>query len=88
MSEQKTIKLTAKSVTIYSLRSHEVSAIANAVSNATHMACVNLHAQQCEAVGDSNISEAARVEIVMQLAKLSALIERAGFNQCNRINLP
>lgn len=71
---------------VYSMASSEVTAIENEVSNATHEACILLHTMQCEAVERTCYTPAARVEMVLQLAKLSNLIERAGFNQCRRIS--
>jgi hypothetical protein len=70
---------------MYTISSAEITAIENEVSNATHEACIALHAAQCDAVQRDCYTPAARVEMVLQLAKLSASIERAGFAQCRRI---
>lgn len=84
----KTIKAPAfiNSRTKYSMASSEVTAIENEVWNATHEACVIIHTLQCDAIQRECYTPAARVEMVLQLARLSTVIGRAGFNQCRQIS--
>ena len=72
--------------TMYSMASSEIAAIENEISTATHEACLMVHSMQCDAVQRECYTPAARVEMVLQLAKLTAAIERAGFNQCRKIS--
>jgi hypothetical protein len=67
------------------ISSAEITAIENEVSNATHEAAILLHNMQCDAVQRECYTPAARVEMVLQLAKLSDTVVRVGMNQCRRI---
>lgn len=66
---------------MYTISSAEVTAIENEVHNAIHEACVRIHMVQCDAVQREQYTPAARVEMVLQLAKLSQSVQRAGYRQ-------
>ena len=71
-------------ITIYTMRQSEVNDVENVLSSAIHAACSILHTEQCKAVQCESHTPAARVEMVLQLAKLTASIERAGYAQLRR----
>lgn len=70
--------------TIYTMRRSEVNDVENVLSCAIRAALANLHSEQCKAVHCENHTPAARVAMVLQLAKLSTSIERAGYTQLRR----
>lgn len=82
-----TIKSAIKAAAIrtYPMRESEISTIASEISNATHAAAIRIHAVQCDAVENSNYTPAARVEMVLQLQRLSDSIQRAGFRQAHSV---
>lgn len=74
--------------TIYTMKQAEVCTVENEVSNAIHEVMMTLHTLQCDAVDRSTMTPAARVEIVLQLAKFGNACERAGYGQLNKYFKP
>lgn len=81
----KTIKLAGELTTIYTMRDSEVEQIVDNLINTAQRICTALHTAQCEAVENSAMTPAARVEYVLQLSKLTATVERASLMQCRTL---